>query len=340
MSHQSPFAPLRSHRFRGGPPRRKRRGLSLVRGAMPEPVRVHPSGAQLGTGLAKMRALGAVTTLRAPPSPDQRSKLEAVHIKALSRSERSMKRIDASTKMLARRVKHAYTVKKKSNLDSAGFQSHFTGASLSLRLRRMFSKDVMLQAPIGLLIALFFVANASLVLSFGLVFYAFGETCFDSSTDEPFSFKEVLWLSIHIFTTVGFGSIWPSCAGACRSWRAPQSYEPPRDPSRAPTTRAALPARHLARRCAAAGVFGELLRPSDDHGLYGDAPQQLHAPEPAQAGGLLRQVHHRRRERRQPLAHFPPRPHLSSDSAQLCVCLCLPRGGRGGWVGREWRGRV
>ena len=61
------------------------------------------------------------------------------------------------------------------------------------------------------------------VVSFGACFYAFwcvlfgalhysvGAECY--SLDEEFSFAESVWLSVHTFSTVGYGSIYPTCMG-------------------------------------------------------------------------------------------------------------------------------
>ena len=32
-------------------------------------------------------------------------------------------------------------------------------------------------------------------------------------SSTPFSFEEALWLSVHTFSTVGYGSIYPVCLG-------------------------------------------------------------------------------------------------------------------------------
>ena len=45
---------------------------------------------------------------------------------------------------------------------------------------------------------------------FAAFFYAEGEACYE--TDE-FDFAQMIWLSVHTFTTVGFGSVFPTCAG-------------------------------------------------------------------------------------------------------------------------------
>ena len=44
---------------------------------------------------------------------------------------------------------------------------------------------------------------------FAGLYYAVGAECY--SSDEDFNYKECLWLSIHTFSTVGYGSIYPTC---------------------------------------------------------------------------------------------------------------------------------
>lgn len=46
-------------------------------------------------------------------------------------------------------------------------------------------------------------------LLFGGLYYAVGAQCY--STDDDFNFAECLWLSVHTFSTVGYGSIYPTC---------------------------------------------------------------------------------------------------------------------------------
>ena len=44
---------------------------------------------------------------------------------------------------------------------------------------------------------------------FAGIYFSLGEACF--ATDEEFTFAETFWLSVHTFTTVGYGSIYPTC---------------------------------------------------------------------------------------------------------------------------------
>jgi hypothetical protein len=51
----------------------------------------------------------------------------------------------------------------------------------------------------------------ALSLTFGLLYYATGAECFDFQTAD-FNYLETLWLSVHVLSTVGFGSVVPVCA--------------------------------------------------------------------------------------------------------------------------------
>ena len=50
-------------------------------------------------------------------------------------------------------------------------------------------------------------------LTFAALFYAAGDKCYENEhTTSEGRFLEVLWLSIHTFSSVGYGSIYPTCA--------------------------------------------------------------------------------------------------------------------------------
>jgi hypothetical protein len=58
----------------------------------------------------------------------------------------------------------------------------------------------------------FFAANVGFVLLFAVMYWAFGEDCFMLSND--FDFRQMVFLSIHTFTTVGYGTDSPGdCNG-------------------------------------------------------------------------------------------------------------------------------
>ena len=68
-------------------------------------------------------------------------------------------------------------------------------------------------SPILVLSMSFFMYMLS-VFSFAAIFYAFGDDCY--KFDDDFSFATVLWMSLHAFSTIGFGNIAPlqTCVGA------------------------------------------------------------------------------------------------------------------------------
>ena len=55
-----------------------------------------------------------------------------------------------------------------------------------------------------------FVSNLALVLVFAALFMTCGEDCYVGDT---FDFEGMFALSVHTFTTVGYGSIFPTCPG-------------------------------------------------------------------------------------------------------------------------------
>lgn len=59
-----------------------------------------------------------------------------------------------------------------------------------------------------LLGALFY---ASVALTFACLYFVTGSACFDL-VDADFAFLEMLWLSVHTFSSVGFGSVYPTCS--------------------------------------------------------------------------------------------------------------------------------
>jgi hypothetical protein len=75
------------------------------------------------------------------------------------------------------------------------------------------SNAALIRSPLWILILVFFVANVIVVLVFACVFTLFGRECYIISGNN-FDFTAMLWLSIHTFTTVGYGTIAPEgCVG-------------------------------------------------------------------------------------------------------------------------------
>eukprot|EP00321_Phaeocystis_globosa_P016231 CAMPEP_0118820840 /NCGR_PEP_ID=MMETSP1162-20130426/8014_1 /TAXON_ID=33656 /ORGANISM="Phaeocystis Sp, Strain CCMP2710" /LENGTH=349 /DNA_ID=CAMNT_0006751263 /DNA_START=50 /DNA_END=1099 /DNA_ORIENTATION=- len=68
----------------------------------------------------------------------------------------------------------------------------------------------MLALSLGQLIVIGFVVNISLCCLFAGLFMACEEECF-SVWDEDFRFEKMFTLSVHTFTTVGYGSVYPTC---------------------------------------------------------------------------------------------------------------------------------
>ncbi len=100
----------------------------------------------------------------------------------------------------------ARLVKRKA---SEGFFTQLTGLPFSMQLSRRLSKEGLIGAPLFVFVLVFLTCNALCVGIFALLFYACGAECFDLSSDE-FSFAQTLWVSIHTFTTVGYGTHSPS----------------------------------------------------------------------------------------------------------------------------------
>lgn len=64
----------------------------------------------------------------------------------------------------------------------------------------------------ALVIFLGLVVYASIVILFGILLWLTGEACFYSAVG--FDIADMLWLSVHTFSSVGFGSTYPICHGA------------------------------------------------------------------------------------------------------------------------------
>ncbi|KAL1527753.1 hypothetical protein AB1Y20_009138 [Prymnesium parvum] len=68
----------------------------------------------------------------------------------------------------------------------------------------------LLQLSIARLLAAGLIANISVCVLFACLFYASGESCYEVSYAR-FDFTQMMWLSVHVFSTVGFGSLAPTC---------------------------------------------------------------------------------------------------------------------------------
>jgi hypothetical protein len=67
--------------------------------------------------------------------------------------------------------------------------------------------------PVVISVALFLYVGT--VCIFAAIFVTFGAECFKLEDDDQFGFAPMLWMSIHAFSTIGFGNIAPhqSCVG-------------------------------------------------------------------------------------------------------------------------------
>ena len=73
-----------------------------------------------------------------------------------------------------------------------------------------------LQLTFGMTLVLGLLSMVITCVLFAALFFACGSACFivsrqDADEDRPFAFDDVIWLSVHTFTTIGYGSIYPTC---------------------------------------------------------------------------------------------------------------------------------
>ena len=71
----------------------------------------------------------------------------------------------------------------------------------------------MLNLPLPYTIVLGLVLSFLTCLIFAALFAAEGEECFSANYDDGKFFEEMLWLSVHTWSTVGYGSVYPVCPG-------------------------------------------------------------------------------------------------------------------------------
>ena len=72
----------------------------------------------------------------------------------------------------------------------------------------------LLQHGVLSLALLGFGAISASCFAFGGFFYACGSDCFVLSSGNSFSYLEMVWMSIHTFTSIGYGSTYPTCTVA------------------------------------------------------------------------------------------------------------------------------
>jgi len=81
--------------------------------------------------------------------------------------------------------------------------------NLRSRLSQVVPRLIRLNPLIVIILGL--VLYVAVAFVFALSFWWCGAGCFDVTDGEDFTFVEMLWLSVHTFSTVGFGSIFPTC---------------------------------------------------------------------------------------------------------------------------------
>ena len=86
----------------------------------------------------------------------------------------------------------------------------YTVAGVSVWKKLSIAAILQLPSLASLLLAL--VLYVGLCVVFALLYYALGAACYDDDAVEGFSFGDMLWLSVHAFSSIGFGSVYPSCA--------------------------------------------------------------------------------------------------------------------------------
>ena len=73
----------------------------------------------------------------------------------------------------------------------------------------------LLQASAWVTVVLFGVLYLASITFFAMIYYALGAECFTFSSDSAeWGFRRVLWLSVHTFSTIGYGTSVPDCTAA------------------------------------------------------------------------------------------------------------------------------
>ncbi|KAL1520328.1 hypothetical protein AB1Y20_021918 [Prymnesium parvum] len=116
------------------------------------------------------------------------------------------------------RIHLAYEIAKHSPASSGAMGVDGSGPRIRVtgrRHRACFSvcMPLVLQLHPALVVLCMFGVYAACCALFAAIYFAIGEECFRMEGDE-FDFNKALWLSVHTFTTVGYGSIYPVCASA------------------------------------------------------------------------------------------------------------------------------
>ena len=70
----------------------------------------------------------------------------------------------------------------------------------------------MLSLSLGKIIVLGFLSHLFTVCLFAGLFMACGEDCYEELEEWEFDFEQMFARSVHTFTTVGYGSVYPTCS--------------------------------------------------------------------------------------------------------------------------------
>jgi len=70
----------------------------------------------------------------------------------------------------------------------------------------------MLHIGLAAVLAIGLVVEVAIILIFALLFWSAGSDCFAIGSGE-FDFPEMIWLSVHTITSIGYGSSYPTCSG-------------------------------------------------------------------------------------------------------------------------------
>ena len=95
--------------------------------------------------------------------------------------------------------------------EMVGYRTHHLSRTGRHLRQPFFTNSNIMRIPLWRLLVIFALANWLCVVVFAALYYSAGESCFILSSG--FSFWQILCLSIHVFTTVGFGTDSPS--GSC-----------------------------------------------------------------------------------------------------------------------------
>ena len=103
-------------------------------------------------------------------------------------------------------------VGKAATLNTAEAGDTVVGHTWQSWLSQLFPRLIRMQPLIVLSLGLVFFWMV--LLGFAVVFFLIGDGCFAVPPGERFSFLQMTWLSVHTISTVGYGTISPTCFSA------------------------------------------------------------------------------------------------------------------------------